>query len=311
MKALAKERLEARKRKLQKKKEEVSEEVRLRSEDDLEQLEDMAQTQDLSSVQTAILEALDQRQTEERNVLMDIIQTARNSGAIIREAKQMTSQDLKTQLLKLEKDERTWKQVSMQAALHTDEGNLSKSEKDVMFKEVAQRRSEHQAILTEAMVYKLQLEEQSHRAQNPKMSDEESLEDLSVVLLADLQEKQATESATVQNLMQDMEEKELQEVKRVQRIAKREGWFDALTGMLFQLSGSDPTGEEAGLEILDKTMANMEEDWKKEKDMLIAEAKSENASEEELQSALKQLEHEQELKRKASLTAFCPSQLLL
>lgn len=39
MKALAKERLEARKRKLQKKKEEVSEEVRLRSEDDLEQLE--------------------------------------------------------------------------------------------------------------------------------------------------------------------------------------------------------------------------------------------------------------------------------
>lgn len=124
----------------------------------------------------------------------------------------------------------------MQAALHTDEGKLSKSEKDVMFKEVAQRRSEHQAILTEAMVYKLQckfivnqvmvmrmtstiimmmmlmrmtilffvVEEQSHRAQNPKMSDEESLEDLSVVLLADLQEKQATESATVQNLMQDM-----------------------------------------------------------------------------------------------------------
>lgn len=48
------------------------------------------------------------------------------------------------------------------------------------------------------------VEEQSHRAQNPKISDEESLEDLSVVLLADLQEKQATESATVQNLMQDM-----------------------------------------------------------------------------------------------------------
>lgn len=70
------------------------------------------------------------------------------------------------------------------------------------------------------------------------------------------------------------EEKELQEVKRVQRIAKREGWFDALTGMLFQLSSSDPTGEEAGLDSLDKTMANMEEDWKKEKDMLIAEGES-------------------------------------
>lgn len=45
MKALAKERLEARKRKLKQKKEEVSEEARLRSEDDLEQLEDMAHTQ--------------------------------------------------------------------------------------------------------------------------------------------------------------------------------------------------------------------------------------------------------------------------
>lgn len=47
---------------------------------------------DLSSVQTAILEALDQRQTEERNVLMDIIQTARNNASIVREAKQMTAQ---------------------------------------------------------------------------------------------------------------------------------------------------------------------------------------------------------------------------
>lgn len=45
MKALAKERLEARKKKLKQKKEEVSEEARLRSEDDLEQLEDMAHTQ--------------------------------------------------------------------------------------------------------------------------------------------------------------------------------------------------------------------------------------------------------------------------
>lgn len=76
------------------------------------------------------------------------------------------------------------------------------------------------------------------------------------------------------NIFFIQEEKELQEVKRVQRIAKREGWFDALTGMLFQLSGSDPTGEEAGLDSLDKTMANMEEDWKKEKDMLIAEGES-------------------------------------
>jgi hypothetical protein len=43
MKALARERLEARKRKLQQNKEEVSEEERLRNEDDLQQLEDVAQ----------------------------------------------------------------------------------------------------------------------------------------------------------------------------------------------------------------------------------------------------------------------------
>lgn len=67
------------------------------------------------------------------------------------------------------------------------------------------------------------------------------------------------------------EEKELQEVKRVQRIAKREGWFDVLIGMFFQLFLSDFIGEEVGLEILDKIMVNMEEDWKKEKDMLIVE----------------------------------------
>ncbi|XP_022298182.2 uncharacterized protein LOC111107326 isoform X1 [Crassostrea virginica] len=301
MKALAKERLEARKRKLQQKRGEDNEETRLRNEDDQEQLEDMAQNnpQDMSVVQTAILEALDQRQAEERNVIIDIIQTSQNSAAIVREAKKMTTQDLKTQLLKLEKDERTWKQTSMQAALHVDEGEMSKSEKDKMFKEVAHRRSDHQAILTEAMVYKLQLEEQSHKVQNPDMSDEERMEDLSVVLLANLQEKQNTENSTVQNLMHDMAEKELHEVKRVQRIAKREGWYDNLTGMLFEFSGVDPSGEEVGLEILDKTKAKMEEDLQREKDGLIAEAKAEGASEEELQAALKQLEHEQELKRKA------------
>lgn len=43
MKALAKERLEARKRKLQQKTGEDNEETRLRNEDDQEQLEDMAQ----------------------------------------------------------------------------------------------------------------------------------------------------------------------------------------------------------------------------------------------------------------------------
>lgn len=47
---------------------------------------------DMSVVQTAILEALDQRQAEERNVIIDIIQTSQNSAAIVREAKKMTTQ---------------------------------------------------------------------------------------------------------------------------------------------------------------------------------------------------------------------------
>ncbi|XP_062600408.1 trichohyalin-like [Saccostrea cucullata] len=300
-KALARERLEARRRKQQQKKEDISEEQRLRTEDEMEQLEDMVQpnSTERSAVQTAILETLDQRQMEERNILMDITQTARNSAAMIREAKKMSTQDLKTQLLKLEKDERNWKQDSMAAALHVDEGKMSKAEKGKMFKEIAQRRNEHQAILVEAMVYKLQLEEQSHKAQNPDMSDEERAEDMSVALLADLQEKQTTENSTVQNLLHDMEDKDLQEVKRVQRIAKREGWFDSLTGMLFQLSGADLAGEEGSLEVLDKTMEDIEENMRKEREELIAEAKAENATEEDLQQALKQLEHEQELKRKA------------
>lgn len=47
---------------------------------------------DMSVVHTAILEALDQRQAEERNVIIDIIQTSQNSAAIVREAKKMTTQ---------------------------------------------------------------------------------------------------------------------------------------------------------------------------------------------------------------------------
>lgn len=47
--------------------------------------------------------------------------------------------------------------------------------------------------------------------------------------------------------------------------------FGFLSGMLFQSSGSEPTREVMGLEFLEKTKANIEEDRKEEKDMLIAE----------------------------------------
>ena len=50
----------------------------------------------LSAVHSAILAAVDQRQTEERNLLLDLIQGAKNNNSAQKSAKKMNDQVLKS-----------------------------------------------------------------------------------------------------------------------------------------------------------------------------------------------------------------------
>jgi len=148
--------------------------------------------------------------------------------------------------------------------------------------------------------------------------DEDKLQDeISVLLMADLQQKQAVETNAVGNVLGDKDESVLARVKTDQRMARREGWMDNLAATLM---GSRPMRkrsttmtsssamsnlaegdeEEARLEEeQEQELAEMEKEMEKEKEA----RKLAGATDEEIQKALELLHRQHDAKRKAMADA--------
>ncbi|OWF34681.1 hypothetical protein KP79_PYT11450 [Mizuhopecten yessoensis] len=300
MRALAKERLEARKRKKLDKKDNENLEDRLKADDEAAGIQELTQhakdQNDGSATQGAILDFMDKRQSEERDLLMELFTSAKNDTKACQQVSKMSPEDLKMDLSKLEQERTKWREKSQQVALGFDESVVNKAVWDKYYKQVAESRRDQTRILTQAMVQRLELEERNLKANRPDMTDAEVKEELSVSLLADLQEKQATEIKAIQSLMQKQDSNGLQRLKRLQRTSRREGWYDSLTATLFQMSGVD--GDEAALATFDKMKADMEQELEKEKEAFIENAKK-KGSDIDIDAALKELERQQEAKRRA------------
>ncbi|XP_033746567.1 trichohyalin-like isoform X2 [Pecten maximus] len=318
MRALAKERLEARKRKKLDKKDKENLEDRLKADDEAAGIQELTQDAkdqnvvaglskrtDGSATQGAILDFMDMRQSEERDLLMELFTSAKGDTKACQQASSMSPEDLKMDLSKLEQERSKWREKSQQVALGFDETIVNKTVWDKYYKQVAESRREQTRILTQAMVQRLELEERNLNVNRPDMTAAEIREELSVSILADLQEKQATESKAIQSLMQKQDADGLQRLKRVQRTSRREGWYDSLTATLFQMSGSD--GDEAALATFDKMKAEMEQELEKEKEAFIENAKK-KGSDIDIDAALKELERQQEAKRKAMSQSFSQQQ---
>ncbi|XP_069101140.1 trichohyalin-like isoform X2 [Argopecten irradians] len=318
MRALAKERLEAKRRKKLDMKDKENLEDKLKADDEAAGIQELTQDArdqkvvaglsrrtDGSATQGAILDFMDKRQSEERDLLMELFTLAKSDTKACQQASAMSPEDLKMDLSKLEQERSKWREKSQQAALGFDETIVNKNVWDKYYKQVAESRREQTRILIQAMVQRLELEERNLSVTRPDMTAAETREELSVSLLADLQEKQATESKIIQSLMQKQDDEGLQRLKRVQRTSRREGWYDSLTATLFQMSGAD--GDEAALATFDKMKAEMEEELEKEKAAFIENAKK-KGSDIDIDGALKELERQQEAKRKAMNQSFSQQQ---
>ncbi|XP_060082221.1 trichohyalin-like [Ylistrum balloti] len=314
MRALAKERLEARKRKKLDKKDKENLEERLKADDEAAGIQELTQDAkdqnviagltkraDGSATQGAILDFMDKRQSEERDLLMELFTLAKSDTTACKQASTMSPEDLKMDLSKLEQERSKWREKSQTVALGFDETIVNKAVWDKYYKQVAESRREQTRILTQAMVQRLELEERNLRTNRPDMTEASIREELSVSLLADLQEKQATESKAIQSLIQKQDSDGLQRLKRVQRTSRREGWYDSLTATLFQMSGAD--GDKAALATFDKMKAEMEQELEKEKEAFIENAKK-KGSDIDIDAALKELERQQRAKRKAMNESF-------
>ncbi|KAJ8301441.1 hypothetical protein KUTeg_020428 [Tegillarca granosa] len=300
--ALAKERLEARRKKRMSPE---NLEDKLRNDIESEKLQDIQNLEGQSAVHVAVFEALEKRQENERDLLMELFLMAKTDQALTKSAKQKNPEELKMELSKLEQDRTKWRNKSQQLAVNTDVESLSPKECNVYFKQVSDSRQEQVQILKKALVNRLELEERHLMTQNPDMSPEELVKELQVSLLADLQEKQTLENNAIQNIIKQKDNEDLQKLKKVQRMATREGWYDCLAGMLFQISHGDEDFEED--ETIARLRKDMEQQIQDEKDELInqqtePESKVRRAArlgeDIDMEAELRNIENQMEAKKK-------------
>ncbi|XP_063400098.1 trichohyalin-like isoform X3 [Mytilus trossulus] len=303
-KALAKERLEALRRKKQQKNKQDNLEQRLKEENENNKLLDAEMSSDVTRIQAAILDTIDKTHTEERELMMELVNMALQNKSLGKTANGMQQEELKAELSKLEQDHSKWKKKSQQIAMSMDDSTITPKEENKHLKDVANNRKEQTKLLSEALVYRMELEERSLKTLKPELSSDQIKEELSVILLADLQDQQERDSTAVQNIIQKQQSAEdLNNLKKMQRLSEREGWFNNLSKTLFQLSSQedDDDSDESTQDAIEKRREILEKEIAEERKAKLQEAMSAKMAGEEIdiQAELKQLEKEQQAKRKA------------
>ncbi|XP_013408861.1 trichohyalin [Lingula anatina] len=300
-KAIAKQRLEARRKKKQEEKAEEAERDRKQIEDKLKLEEAENKMKDMlaevsgggtAALQDSLLAEAEQKQQAERDVLMQLMQAAEQDPGW-EAAGGMSVEDLKANLEKVRQDRMKWRSKCRQTALESREADMMEAEKEQYLTEVAQSRSEQFKLLTTAMVFRLQAEYKTILEKNPNVSPERVKEDISIALLADLQQKQNAENNALGKIILEQDDSMLIKVQQSQRRAKREAWMDNLTNSLFtMLPEMEPN---RGWE--EKKLQDLEKEFEKEKEEV--EKKKQAGEEVDADAILKELEAQYAAKRKA------------
>ncbi|CAC5415801.1 unnamed protein product [Mytilus coruscus] len=214
-------------------------------------------------------------QQEVKVLLMELVNMALQNKSLGKTAKDMQQEELKTELSKLEQDHSKWKKKSQQIAMSIDDSSITQKEEDKHLKDVANNRKDQTKLLSEALVYRMELEERSLKTLKPELSSEQIKEELSVILLTDLQDQQERDSTAVQNIIQKQQSAEdLNNLKKMQRLSEREGWFNNLSKTLFQLSSQDDDdddSDESTQEAIEKRKQVLEKEYKEEREAKIQE----------------------------------------
>ncbi|CAC5415303.1 unnamed protein product [Mytilus coruscus] len=160
----------------------------------------------LEDEKAALLRQLEEQVSgidQERHRHLALVKLKMDKKKVEREEKyDSASLELKTELSKLEQGHSKWKKKSQQIAMSIDDSSITQKEEDKHLKDVANNRKDQTKLLSNAFVYRMELEERSLKTLKPELSSEQMKEELSVILLADLQDQQDRDSTTVQNIIQ-------------------------------------------------------------------------------------------------------------
>lgn len=268
----------------------------------------------LALFQEAILTELERKHTSEQEALTDLLAKAEDDQQALAAARYLNESDRQKRIDEIADQRKAWRMDAVRDAMQAVPNDLqTEEEKKANAARIAESRAHHLKFLQDALV--LQIENKRAQLLTQGVNEDKLQDEISVALMADLQEKQTTESTAMTNVLADKDESVLSRVKSDQRMARQEGWMDNLAAALMgsrpmrkrsttmaspssAAMGSLAEGDEEAAHLEEEQeakLAEMEVEMQKQ----IEARKLAGASEEEIQKALEQLQRQHDAKRKA------------
>ncbi|XP_078596993.1 uncharacterized protein LOC144873475 isoform X1 [Branchiostoma floridae x Branchiostoma japonicum] len=228
-KQLAQERLAARKKKKQEQADLTNREAlaeRLRQEEEDQRLEEEEEKTKIAEegavgLQVAVLTELEKKHSAERDVLMQLVQAAEGNQAGRAEVNKMADEELTSNLESLRYQRQAWRQ------------RVAEGEEVTDVSERAKVQSEQNHFLGQAVLIAMEGKSRELTPQSEGKTPEEVVGEASVLLLAELQQKQEAEGNALNSVLSgSLEEDMLKSLKDDQRRARREGWLDNLAAVV-------------------------------------------------------------------------------
>ncbi|XP_048257437.1 uncharacterized protein LOC124116969 isoform X2 [Haliotis rufescens] len=262
-------------------------------EQDVEGLTEILENEKLTNridtaVEQRLLGDMDERHREEREILIQLLQAASADTPAQKTAKNHKAvQELKKQLASLQQEHSKWLNKSRQTVL---------GEGQSIPRDTAERRAEQFHLLKKALIYRLEVER--------RLGQDKSLDDqIDVEILTDLQQKQTRDAHVFASLITNKEEAVLEKLVKMQGLARREGWYDNLTAVLFTVSDDQPvviTEDSAKVQDITQIEQQIEEEFDREKEEALKAALVEGQNV-DTAAILQQLEADQTMRRQAIL----------
>lgn len=267
----------------------------------------------LALLQEAILTEVEKKHSSEQETLTELLAKAEDDQEALAAARYLNESQRQKRINEIADERKAWRMDAVRDAMQAAPDELqTEEEKKANATRIAESRAQHLKFLQDVLV--LQIENKREQLLTQGVNEDKLQDEISVALMADLQEKQVTESTAMTNVLTDKDESVLSRVKSDQRMARREGWVDNLAAALMgarpvrkrSTTMASPASDMGNLAEADEEEARLEEEQEAKLAEMEAEMEKEKeqrklagASEEEIQKALELLQKQHEAKRKA------------
>eukprot|EP00794_Sanderia_malayensis_P006079 gene6079-6782_t len=270
------------------------------------------------ALQNIVMDEMEKKHLIERDILVELIPMADSDEEAMAATNYLSRSQKEEKIFQLKKERDSWKKTSFQASLNQIPDNeMTENEKTANAARVVEEWEEHKRILVKALVIRIEDIKQTLRSQ--QVDEDKLSEEVTIMLLAELQEKQASESNAVSTVITDKEEDFLIKVKDEQKTQRRERWVENVATLLLGTATTatrKPSASKAPdmmdiseeQEELEEMLEGKEHDELEslEREMQMEKEKRnvQGLSEDEMMKVMAELQSQQEAKKKAIMASI-------